>query len=119
MKATGAEILQFWNEWPPGDDWYWDDIDESYQNPDDGSLIVDHDKKYDLDGFGIMVWQGGSGSSPTMEAPVRGELCVETAAWFRHWRRVRKERSVVFIVPIDAVDEVKKIAAERGWKVIT
>ncbi len=109
MKATGAEITEFWKEWPPGDDWYIDDgfdVLDEHDQP-----LLDPKKKYDVSDLGVLVWQG-KGPSP---AGLGGVVPVQTV--FAKWRKARTHQTFTVSVPNEAVDEFKALCERRGWKV--
>ncbi len=60
MKATGAEIKDFWsNYWPYNlEDWYYEPCDGGYIDDEEGNFILEVDKFYDTDDFGDLIWQG-------------------------------------------------------------
>lgn len=117
MKALGAEIKQFWDEWPPGDSWYLDELDmDTPIEATDGTCLLMLDEKYDLDGFGVITWQGSG--DPPKEAPVRGDHYVPFGTWFRVWKKSRTSKAFFVTVPNADVEEFRRLCAERRWKLI-
>jgi hypothetical protein len=119
MKATGAEIKQFWDEWPPGADWYNDDAPlEVYLCSDNGDkLLLKLDAKYDLSDFGLLCWQGGSGKKVPKDPPMRGCLDVSFESWFKFWKKNKTTTSFSVLVNNNEVDAFKAIMKDHGWKV--
>ena len=72
MKATGAEIWAFYQEWPPGGNWYHDEYAEPIVDDDAGeTCVLKPTAKYDLADFGVMVWQGGDAAPTEVRTPSR------------------------------------------------
>lgn len=109
MKATGAEITEFWREWPPGDDWYIDDgieVTDEHDRP-----LLDPEKKYDVQDLGVLIWQGQE------PGPKGSEEGVPVERVFAKWRKARTSQTLVVTVPNEAVDEFKALCKQRGWRV--
>lgn len=57
MKATGAQIKEFFENGWPGDDWYWDDNNIEIESGQ-GDFVLKLTQEYDLDDLGCLYWQG-------------------------------------------------------------
>ena len=114
MKALGAEILAFWHEWPPGDDWCYDDYEGTALSDDEGEDVLDPMERYDLRDFAVITWQGQGG--PPSTAPMRGEDYVEFQRWFSFWRKARTVVNFGVEVPKEQADAFAALMAEHGWK---
>lgn len=108
MKATGAEITQFWAEWPAGEDWYCDfgglDVVDDHDQP-----LLDPEKKYNVEDLGALIWQGEGG-------PPDGEDTVPATTIFARWRKSRTTQTFFVNVPNADADEFKALCKQRGWK---
>ena len=117
MKATGAEIKEFWDEWPPGRDWF---IEEE-ECGDSNNWLLDANKKYDLNEvLGVLYWQGGGDAVPSdhpMFKYTEGHNIVPTSVFFRTWKKTRTEITLVVTVPKAEGDELKALCKQRKWKV--
>lgn len=108
-KATGAELQAFYEEWPPGDDWYNDDTNIETHS-ETGDWILDPLTKYDLDDFGTINWQGDRHKD-------RDERCINFGSWFTKWKKQRNTSTVVVTVSNDDLADLLAICKERKWKV--
>jgi hypothetical protein len=113
MKATGAEIWNFWmNGWPQN--WY-NDAEIEVESPE-GDCLLEMDQEYDLRSFGYICWPGTMGF-PRDEAPAHGKDTVPFAKWFSFWKRGRT--TVTFAVTMPRKDEAafREFCLGHGWKV--
>lgn len=117
MKATGAEIKQFWDEWPPGEHWYNDGSELDVYSGDEQRFLLVPEVKYDLTHFGILVWQGPGGLEIPKDAPMRGSLDVSFESWFKFWKKNKTTTSFSVIVNNNEVDAFKAIMKDHDWKV--
>ena len=118
MKATGADIKQFWDEWPPGEHWYNDDAPLNvYEHGDDSKpCALELDQKYELGDFGVLAWQGPEGMEIPRDAPIRGEDYVSFERWFKHWKKGRTSTTLTVEVKNEDVVRFKEILEQNGWK---
>lgn len=109
MKATGAEIVEFFNTGWPGDDWYCED-EELVVFDESGQLALDPGARYNLGQLGYVQWQGDG------EAP---EALYNHSVewWFLRWKRQRSFAILAVEVPKGDLDEAKRLCAEHGWRV--
>lgn len=117
MKATGAEIKQFWDEWPPGERWYNDDSELDVYSGDEQRFLLVPEVKYDLAHFGILVWQGPDGLEIPKDPPMRGSLDVSFESWFKHWKKGKISTSFSVLVKNEDVEAFQALAKQHGWKV--
>ena len=118
MKASGAEILAFWHEWPPGDDWCYaeEDSEVAIYDDDREATLLDPAVKYDLGDFAVITWQGRG--RPPSAAPMQGQDYVEFQCWFSFWKRARTVVSVDVEVPKEQIEEFMVLMREKAWKVL-
>lgn len=118
MKAIGAEILEFYREWPPGDSWYLDDYENGIEEGEgeNGKVLVDAGTMYDLSIFGTIFWQGEDADLPK-NAPARGNDAVGFEAWFKHWKKSRTTTSVLIEVPKEKLEAFLALMKAGGFKV--
>ena len=114
MKALGKDIIDFWNEWPPGDGAYYDDGVEIMD--DKGEFTIEPDEKYDLSQFGNIIWQE-AGKPPPNDPPWRGEDAVFFETWFKRWHRARTSKTFAVTVPNGMADEFVAYCKSRGFSV--
>lgn len=116
MKAKGADIIEFWKEWPPGEDVYIDEAD--FVEEPDGTLYtttdgftpgarVEPSGKYDVSGY--LGWQG-KGAAPA-------GFVSDLAAVFRRWLKAKTETTFAVTVPKGQEEALKAACAANGWKV--
>lgn len=118
-KAIGADILSFYDAWPMGREWYHDDCDIEITG-DEGEHLLDPTKKYDLDDFGTICWQG-DGDCPERLEVGGSNLVVEGFGLefgyvLRAWLKATNNSTFSITVPKDQVEALKALAKERGWK---
>jgi hypothetical protein len=118
MKATGAEIKEFWDAWPPGSHWYADDGRAVY---DGDTFLLEPDEKYHLDEFGVIIFDdhAAKGHRPSSGPPASGEDFVPFEKWFKFWKKTRTMTPMGVVVPNADVDTFKALCKEHGWKVIS
>lgn len=130
MKATGAEIWAFYQEWPPGDSWYHDDYVEPIVDDGKGeTCVLDLAKKYTVEDFGVMVWQGGVGKKPEADeraAALRIGSYSESGPsasahipfewWFKRWKKSETSAQVVLVCPNEKIEALRAFCAEQGIK---
>lgn len=108
-KATGAELQSFYEEWPPGDDWYNDDTSiETHSEA--GDWMLDPRTRYDLDDFGTINWQGDHRKTPN-------DNCINFGAWFKKWKKQRSTSMAVVTVQKDDLADLLAICKDRKWTV--
>ncbi len=123
MKIKGADIIAFFQEWPPGTDVCYDSctftegevpegstvatlhLSDEYGSP---GAIVDPTAKYDLE-FGTLDWQG--------KGPVPAGFNSDFVAVVRKWLKARTVTSLSVTVPNEAVEAFKEYCASQKWKV--
>jgi hypothetical protein len=124
MKATGAEIWAFYQEWPPGEDWYHDDYATPITDDETSeTCVLDLTKKYEVSDFGNMVWQG-SGEVPRdiAEAARRyGDLkgmatWIPFEWWFRRWKKTKTSSILIVDCPSDKLEELSTFLKRHGIK---
>jgi len=113
VKATGAEILDFYTNHWPGDDWYIDDyaIDPAGEE----GKPLNSGERYDLQDFGFICWQGKG--DPPMKAPVRGSDSIEFEKWFMFWKKKQTTMSFAITIPNEDEATLKAVCKEHKWKV--
>lgn len=102
MKALGADINDFYkNGWPEGH--YHDDYDETIgQEGANGELLLDPEKKYDLDDLGVVI------NERTNE--------YKTFSYFySRWKKNRFTATLVVVVPKDAEEKVRALLIAAGY----
>lgn len=109
MKATGAEITEFWREWPPGDDWYVEEAVLEVFAEDDRPLL-EPTKKYDVADLGFLYWQGQG------PIPRGAEEGIPTAREFTKWRKARMSKTFAVDVPVASVTEFRALCKQHGWR---
>lgn len=118
MKTIGADILEFFATWPPGDDVFHDDtpfsedehgvlrtVDE-YGNPN--GVAVEPGETYNFD-YGTLGWQGKGAQLASFDE--------DFPRVYRKWLKARTTATFAVDVPKDQVDAFKALMKERGWKV--
>lgn len=117
MKAKGSEIIEFWQAWPMGEHWWIEDYEINVE--DDTGIILDPSKTYDLDSFGVLVYQG-----PAASGPDEPRVSFETE--FKKWKKTRNRTDFIVSVPnefavsfrcwLEQQEEYKlKILSPRKW----
>jgi len=121
VKVTGAELRQFYRDWPCGGDWFHDDGAADTDEAD--NLLVEPAVKYDLDEqIGFVAWQGEE-DTPSCLAYKGQQVFVDRDGYldlrklFRLWRG--DKRAVAVTLPTAEIDDLKTLAKERGWKIAT
>jgi len=112
-KATGAEILDFYNNHWPGDDWFIDDY--SVDPAGDDGVPLNPAEKYDLADFGFIMWQGAG--DPPKAAPVYSDDSVPFAKWFNFWKLQKSTCTHAVTLPKAQEEEFKKVCKAYAWKV--
>lgn len=114
MKASGADIQRFWEEWPPGDDWFLDDYDATIRiDPDgDGEFGLDLEQTYELLDMGPISYQGSAAQAPQ-------ETCIAFEAWFKKWKKNNAGTvALVVTLPKEDVPDLRSFAGmHRGWQI--
>lgn len=106
MKAFGAEIWQFYQEWPPGINWY---IDNGEPITNDFDMcVLNPSLEYDLRELGDLCWRG-SGAEPQ---PLPWGESFESA--FIQWKKDRTSRTFMVNIPLDKVDRFLEAMANLG-----
>ena len=112
MKATGAEITQFWQEWPLGPNWYVEESEIEVEGSE-GAMLLDPGTKYDLAQFGVFCWQGTTPPAGGVPDPISFQ------SEFKAWRKKRTTARVVVEVPTDQLAELKAWAKAHRGKVLS
>lgn len=120
MKAKGADIIAFYQEWPMGDSWYHEDaLIEMAENGD--VTNVNPSEKYDVNEMlGYLSPSDTDDVEPIQIGTSRikvnedGDIVPIFRAWMKH-------RAVAtFVVEVPRGEETEKflaIIASHGWKV--
>lgn len=117
LRIKGADLIAWWKEWPPGEDYYVEDF--PFVGGEQGGVYeevdcapaspVDPAKTYTIDG-GILIWQG-KGDPP-------GDVhSYDVEPAIRRWLKARTSRTFAVEVGLSDVEAFRAVCAERGWKV--
>ena len=119
MKATGQDIIDFFNEWPPGKDVFYEDVPftenaagvlcETNDFGDAGAL-VDPTGVYEWDA-GYLGWQG-HGASPV-------GFDDDFNRVFKKWKKTKTTTTFAVEIPNEGIDAFKAASKASGWKIRT
>ena len=129
MKTiSGADLIDFWREWPLDENWYADcgSVEDTpdgvaLEDPETGLRVaVDPKSKYDLDVIGCITWQGG-------ECPGQVMVCgktirtdsktLSTESVFRAWKRAQTHKTMTVEIPIAAEQELREAVRDLGGRI--
>lgn len=119
MKAKGAELTQFYADWPFGDDFFHEsDIDEALEN-DDYFETLPPAETFDLEEqIGAVGWQG-DGPEPRYITVNGRRIRVDSMRFvcevFKAWRG--DSITVAVTMPSEGLQALKEFAARMKWKV--
>jgi hypothetical protein len=121
VRIKGADLIRFFEEWPPGEGGFYDDCpvagaaDGSFRWIDgyddyDYELAprIDPAKTYKV-AYGELGWQG--------EGPPPAEWTDDLTAWIKRWLKAQTTTALVVDVPNGEVEAFRAMCKERGWKV--
>jgi hypothetical protein len=119
MKATGAELMAFYEAWPMGSDWYHEDGTDV---DDEGNLILDATAEYDVEEvIGFLCWQGDGNLPSSIQIndikvrvyPSDGPRVEDV---FRAWRG----DAIGYVVRVKASEaqDLRDLCAIRGWELL-
>lgn len=116
MKFTGAQIQQFWDEWPAGKSWYHDFADLTDEQ---GNFCLELSKKYDGRELGSLCWQGeGPPEMVLGDVTVRTDGCteIEFGVALKAWLQAKVTARVVVDVPRESLEDLLSLCRSRRWK---
>lgn len=122
MRATGAELMAFYAEWPfePKDDWRTDNVDERYYN-EAGDLVLAPTTKYDVSTvLGDLIFDAnGDQTCIVGGVPIDVNDYRAMVKAFRAWREAQGRFVVVRMPPggDTAYGELMALAKRHGWTV--
>lgn len=122
VKVYGADLIRFFEEWPPGPDWAISD--DAQVAVVDGSLRwvgllpaeeypnaphVQPKEEYTLT-HGYLWWQNQQRVSPLGADPILVDV-------LRRWMRAKEFTTLAVEVPREEVEAFRALCAERKWRV--
>jgi len=110
MKATGLELKQFYQDWPPGEDFY---IDGSGFEDENGNWILEPDEVYEIKHLGVLGWQGKGG----WKDEPKDECLYTLEYWFEKWKVGHVDTILYVTLPDNEVEAFRILCAQHGWKV--
>jgi hypothetical protein len=109
MKATGLELRQFYQEWPPGSDRY---VEEGEFDDEHGTWLLDDAATYEVGKMGTLGWQGGWHNAPNDARFYTIEY------WFRKWKGEKITTPFSVVVPDDEIETFRALCEERNWRIL-
>lgn len=122
VKIKGADLIRFFEEWPPGEGGYYDGCPVSETSTglrwiealpadefdEEVAPLVEKTRTYTVR-YGEIGWQG--------KGPQPPDWSDDFTVWLRRWLKAQSTTALTVDLPNGEVDAFRSLCKERGWKV--